>query len=169
MSPSQPLVGQRRNEKEKINVPLNLKTIESYLLCSPTYIGAIFTKSFKKLLIKLDSFSMVVHCKFHWFCVYCTKETIEIFDPLGFLQKAKCLGKKFLSFLKVHINGKTLCCNPKIQSSSSNYCGLYVIFFIKMRDMGYSFRDVLRKFSKKYRQNDKIVKAYVEKLINVAC
>jgi len=151
--------------KNEIKIPVNLETIENCLKCSPTYIGAIFAKSFKKLLLKLDQFSIVVYCKFHWLCIYSTKETLEIFDPSGFLEKSKCFGQKFLDFLKSHISGKFLYCNPKVQSDSSKYCGLYVIFYIKMRDMGYKFRDILRKFSKKYRKNDQLVKAYVEKLL----
>lgn len=172
MSHSKHLEGQeyRKNTKKRndpISVPLSLKKIERFLKCSPTYIGAIFASSFEKMLLKIEEYSMIVYCNFHWLCIYSTKDTFEIFDPSGFLQKSKCFTKKFFTFLKSHISGKILYCNPKIQSDKSQYCGLYVIFYIKMRDMGYSFRDILRKFSKRLRKNDQLVKEYVEKIYTV--
>ena len=153
--------------KKEIKLPLNLKNIEKYLKCSRTYIGSIFANSFKKILLKIDEYSIIVNCKLEWFCIYSTKNTFEIFDPSGVLNKMKLFGKKFLSFLKCHTSGKILYCNPKLQSKSSKYCSLYIIFYIKMREMGHSFQDILRKFSKKYKKNDKLVKQYMDKIISV--
>ena len=168
MSQKIPPGGQSKNEKAKSEKgPISLENIEKHLRYSRTYLGAVFVKSFKKIILKIDKYSLIVYCNSHWFCVYCTKNTFEIFDPLGFLQKKKCIGKNFLNFLKSHIKGKTLYCNPKVQSDSSYNCGLFVVFFIRMRDMGHSFTDIMRKFSKKFRKNDKLVKLFAKKIDNV--
>lgn len=156
-----------KKRRKRLNIPVSLKDIERFLKKSRTYLGAIFIDSFKNLLVKVEDYSVIVYCNSHWFCIFVTKHTFEIFDPTGFLQKSKCIGKKFLSFLKVHIKGKILYCNPKIQSDSSQYCGLYVIFFIRMREMGHTFFDILRKFTKKYKKNDTLVKSYVNEMNSV--
>jgi len=166
MFQKQPLVADKRKkekpkELEKENKPLSLKSIEKFLKRSATYIGAISVKKFKNLLVKNERFSLIVYCNFHWFCLYCTRKTVEIFDPLGFLQKTKCLTNQFFSFLRSHIKGKLVYCNPQIQPNSSNKCGLYVIFFIRMRELGFSFFEILSKFSKNFRKNDIKVKKFV--------
>ena len=167
MSPSKQQAGRKKIAKDEVvngNGPLSLKNIEKYLKFSKTYMGAVFVKSFNKLLLKTKEYSLVVYCNFHWFCIFCTKHTFEIFDPLGFLQKAKCLNAKFFLFLKTHLKGKLFYCNPQIQSNTSYQCGLYVAFFIRMRELGNSFHEILRKFSKDFRKNDQLVKQYMKKI-----
>lgn len=157
----------RRKEykrKENKNKPITLKIIESYLKTSPIYIGAVFSDSFKNLIIKKEVFSLVVHCKSHWLCLYCTSKTFEIFDPLGFLQKKNCSPSPFFTFLRSHVQGKILYSNPQIQSKNSNTCGFYVIIFLRMRELGYSYFDILGLFSKNYSKNDKLVRKLVNKL-----
>ena len=151
-------------KKRNKNGPLSLKQIELYMKSCHSYLGALFVKSFKNLLLKVKKYSLIVYCNAHWFCIYSTRTTFEIFDPLGFLQKSNCLSMNFMSFLKTHIKGKILYCNPKIQSDNSNYCGFYVIFFIRMREMGHSFVEILRKFSKNFQKNDSLVQLYVKKI-----
>ena len=149
----------RKSEKRQ-----SLREIEKYLRNSITYMGAVFVKSFKKLLVKAEKYSLIVYCDFHWFCVYSTKKSFEIFDPLGFLQKSKCITNKFFTFLKSHTSGKTLFCNPKIQSDSSKLCGFYSVFYIYMRELGHSFSTILSMFSKNFRKNDQVIKRYIKKL-----
>jgi len=169
MSRKVPLAGvfaknENKKEKENNNKSLNLKTIESYLKTSPTYIGAVYSDSFKNLIIKENTFSIVVYCKHHWLCLYCTSKSFEIFDPLGFLQKRKCTPSTFFNFLRSHIQSKILYSNPQIQSKNSNACGYYVILFLCMRDLGYSFFDILNLFTSSYSKNDQLVRKLVHKL-----
>jgi len=154
----------QNTRKENKNKSLNLKTIEIYLKSSPTYLGAIYSDSFKHLTVKHNRFSIVVYCKHHWFCLYCTAKTFEIFDPLGFLQKIHCTPQSFFHFLQSHIQGKVLYSNPQIQAKKANTCGYYVILFICLRDMGYSYFDILNLFSNNFPTNDKRVKELVSKL-----
>ncbi len=168
MSRRQHLVGEKSVKKPQRNTenvkPLSAESIEKYLRKSRTFLGTINIDSFNKLLIKSKTFSLVLYCNFHWFCVYSTKKTFEIFDPMGFLQKRKCITKKFFKFLKTHLVGKIFYCNPKIQSDQSSLCGFYVIFYIYMRDLGHSFIDILRKFSHKFVKNDRFVYTSVRKM-----
>ena len=117
-------VAARKKEKSA----LSREKIEKFLKKSKTYLGAIYINSFNKFLVNTKRYSLVIYCNFHWFCIYSTEKTFDIFDPLGFLQKAKCFSAKFFTFLKSHIAGKTLKCNPQIQSRKSFFCGYYVVF-----------------------------------------
>ena len=143
---------------------LSREKIEKFLKKSKTYLGAIYINSFNKFLVNTKRYSLVIYCNFHWFCIYSTEKTFEIFDPLGFLQKAKCFSAKFFTFLKSHIAGKTLKCNPQIQSRESFFCGYYVVFYIYMRDLGHSFIDILNKFSSNFVKNDSFVVKAVNKM-----
>ena len=160
MSPvREKLNGARKREK-----PLALRKIEKFLSKSKTYLGAIYLSSFEKLLVKAKKYSLIVHCNNHWFCIYSTEKTFEIFDPLGFLQKSKCFTEKFLKFLRAQLGQKILYANPKIQSDSSFACGYFVSFFVLSRDVGHSFNEIISKFTKNYRKNQLLVKSFLYKL-----
>ena len=153
------LNGARKREK-----PLALRKIEKFLSKSKTYLGAIYLSSFKKLLVKAKKYSLIVYCNNHWFCIYSTEKTFEIFDPLGFLQKSKCFSEKFLKFIRAQLGQKILYANPKIQSDSSFACGYFVSFFVLSRDIGHSFNEIISKFTKNYRKNQLLVKSFLHKL-----
>lgn len=157
-----PARGKPKNARKR-EKPLALRKIEKILAKSKTYLGAIYLSSFKKLLIKAKKYSLIVHCNNHWFCIYSTEKTFEIFDPLGFLQKSKCFSEKFLSFIRSQIGRKILYANPKIQSDTSFACGYFVSFFVLSRDLGQSFNEIISKFSKNYRKNQHLVKTFLSK------
>ena len=142
------------------NNALSLKKVEQLISKSSTYLGALYLDSFKRLLIKTRTFSIIIFCDNHWFCIFSTPETFEIFDPLGFLQKAKCINSTFLKFLKSQLGRKLLYANPKIQSNLSSACGYFVAFFIINRESGLSFNEILSKFSKNYKKNERLVKLF---------
>ena len=153
-----------RKDIKRRKEALSLNKIEHLLKNSKTYMGAIYSDTFDDLLIKSARYSYVIYCDHHWFCIYVTEKTFEIFDSVGFLQKSDCLPKNFFKFLKTHIKGKTLYCNPKYQSAKSYYCGYYAVFYILMREMGYTFREICSKFSTNYSKNDQFVRKYIKKL-----
>ena len=167
MSPKRPLevekpVKPKRRKDQTVadENPLSLKKIEKLISKSKTYIGSIYSDSFTNILIKAKTFSLIVHCNNHWFCIYSTPETFEIFDPLGFLQKTGCINSIFLSFLKNQLGRKILYANPKLQSGSSFACGYFVSFFILNRESGLTFNEILSKFSKNYKKNELLVKLF---------
>ena len=148
------------NEQKEKNKALSLKEIEKLMSKSSTYIGALFLDSFEHLLVKAKTFSIIIYCDYHWFCIFSTPETFEIFDPLGFLQKSKCINSTFINFLKVQLGRKVLYANPQIQSNTSSACGLFVSFFILNRECGLSFNEILSKFSKNFKRNERLVKLF---------
>ena len=156
----------RKDQKVGDENPLSLRKIEKLIIKSKTYIGSIFSDSFTNLLIKAKTFSLIVHCNNHWFCIYSTPETFEIFDPLGFLQKADCINSIFISFLKSQLGRKVLYANPKLQSSSSFACGYFVSFFILNRESGLTFNEILSKFSRNYKKNELLVKLFFKNKVS---
>ena len=162
MSPErdEPIKKEKNGEK-----PLALKKIEKILARSKYYLGAVYLSSFKNLLIKAKKFSLIVYCNNHWFCIFSSEKTFEIFDPLGFLQKSKCFSVEFLSFIRAQVGQKILYSNPKIQSDDSYACGYFVCFFLLSRELGHSFNEIISKFSKNYRKNQILVKHYLQKLL----
>ena len=143
---------------------LSLADIEKHIKNCSTYLGAIFEDSFKNLLVKAERFSLLILCKFHWFTIHSTKDTFEIFDPLGFLRKRECYGQGLINFIKPHSKGKVFYANPQLQRSSSLYCGYYAIFFIRMRELGLTFNEIYHKFSTNFRQNDSLVLKFVRNI-----
>lgn len=139
---------------------LSLRQIERFISKSKTYLGSLYLDSFKGLLIKAENYSVIIFCDGHWFCIFSTLKTFEIFDPLGFLQKSECINKNFMNFLKTQLGRKILYANPKIQSDKSFACGYFVSFFILNRESGLSFNEVLSKFSKNFQKNERLVKLF---------
>ena len=167
MSPAAEKSKRKRNQAAKLSreKPLALRKIEKILSKSKTYLGALYLSSFKNLLVKAKEYSLIIFCDNHWFCVFSTEKTFEIFDPLGFLQKSKCFSLEFLNFIRAQIGRKVLYSNPKVQGDSSFACGYFVCFFILSRELGHSFNEIISKFSKNFRKNQTLVKLFLEKLI----
>ena len=161
---SQELDRKEKRKKEE-RKPLALKKIEKILSRTKYYLGAIYLSSFKDLVVKAKKYSLIIHCDNHWFCIFSSEKTFEIFDPLGFLQKSKCFSDKFLSFIRAQIGSKILYSNPKIQSDHSSACGYFVCFFLLSRELGHSFNEIISKFSKNYRKNQVLVKQFLHKIM----
>ncbi len=144
---------------------LDASDIDNYLKKSTSYIGTV-ELIFHKLKIKSQRFSLVVNCGHHFFVIYVTPSFIEIFDSLGFLSTKKCLSKNFLRFLGHQIVGKDLRASQKIQSKTSLLCGGFCVYYILLRDKGYTFDQIMNTFSKSLRKNDLIIETFLNKLNN---
>ena len=70
----------------------------------------------------------------HWLAIGIFRETIEIFDPLGFTifnwARVPC---DLLDFLHRMSLSREVKVSPRIQSNASSYCGFYCIFYIILR------------------------------------
>ena len=155
----------RKKEEKSVGVKneaLSLEKIEKFLKNSKTYIGCLYLNSFKGLLVKSETYSIIIYCDNHWFAIFSTPKTFEIFDPLGFLQKSKCMNSIFMNFLKNQLGRKILYANPKIQSNKSFACGYFVSFFIVNRESGLSFNEILSKFTKNFSRNERLVKLFLQ-------
>jgi hypothetical protein len=65
-----------------------------------------------------------------------------------------------LPFKIRHVNLK------RIQSTSSNFCGLYCIYFLVGRSQGFSLEQIVKRFGPSPRLNDLLVVKYYNKVRN---
>ena len=90
----------------------------------------------------------------HWIAVGIYKDMIEIFDPLGFkIFKWSRIPCKLLQFLHRLVGTRTLKISKRIQSSNSNLCGFYCIFYVLMRPY-FSWNMIERQFTVNLANND---------------
>jgi hypothetical protein len=144
-----PEKNENKNEKRKLKSVkqkgLNAKQIDNSLYCSPSYLGAIDMITFKNIIVNVPCFFFVVNCFNHWFSIYYTPKTFEIFDSLGFLETKGCISHNLLKFVAQRIGHKELKTTPSLQSETSTLCGIYFVNFIRQRDQGYTFDQILKK------------------------
>jgi len=155
---------QKRKKKKDANVGIRGGDINLYLAFSKTFLGIPKLKSFSHIKIKSNHFSVVLHCRQHWVAIYSTKKSFEIFDSLGFLNIKNCLGKNVLTFISTYASGKNIKCNHTVQSSKSNLCGLFCVYYITRRDQGHSFEKIMSSFSSNLNHNDSLVLNFINKL-----
>lgn len=91
----------------------------------------------------------------HWFCIYLC-DYPEHFDPAG-LEPMPYV-RTFLT-----ARGSQFMYNSKrVQSFSSETCGVFCLFFAFFRCRNYSFRNILSMFSNDLHLNEIIVKQFFE-------
>ena len=159
--------GNAKSQRKKLKNAkkgLSVGEIQSHLNNSASYLGAIKMASFNQLIVKANFYSFIVHCSNHFFVIYSSDNMFEIFDSLGFLTIKKCVSRQFLKFLNDQLGFKTLKVSQILQSSSSNLCGIYCLYFIIMRDKGLSFEEILKLFSNNRKHNDKLMSQFYNKL-----
>ena len=95
----------------------------------------------------------------HWISIGVYKDEIEIFDPLGFkIFKWSRIPCKLLQFLHRLVGSRKLRISKRIQSSNSNLCGYYCIFYVMMRPY-FSWNMIERQFTVNLANNDlKLIK-----------
>lgn len=142
---------------------LSAVEIESYLKKSKTYLGIIYVSSFKSLTVKANCFSFIVYCTNHWFVIYCCDKSIEIFDSLGFLDTKGCVPNNLLLFIHSHIGTKNFKASHTVQPPDSQLCGIYSLYYILMRDKGYTFEQIMDTFSKDLKENDLLMQRFINK------
>ena len=156
--------GSLRRKRKKRERPLNAGDINRHLVNSTTFLGTITMKSFNSIVIKLPTFSFIVLCNGHWICVYCSKNSFEIFDTLGFLKTKGCVSEGMLKFINVYLSTRNLKASHVVQSNQSVLCGYYCLYFILLRELGHSFEQIMSTFSSVLSENDKLVKSFVNKV-----
>lgn len=120
-------------------------------------------------LINIDRFAIIVNIDTsknpgrHWVAFFRpTKSSdVEFFDSFG-LDFSK-YGMHFTKFVsKFHEVDQSLF---QIQSLNSNVCGMYCIYFLKMRMEQVSYNDILNRFFlNQRRNNDSIVRKFVSSI-----
>lgn len=88
----------------------------------------------------------------HWCAFYLDKPgTIEFFDSYG-----RDIGRNSVHFKRWsnQYGYKIITNNKQIQSDYSNLCGLYCLYYLRMRLQGESMNDIVNSFSTELLSND---------------
>ena len=151
--------------KEKTN-KINASIITKALKCSPNFIGCFAENQLKSLTVTQFPCFLIVNVDStdtsgsHWLAVGIFKNSIEIFDPLGFTifnwARVPC---DLLDFLHRMSLTRQVRVSPRIQSDQSTFCGFYCIFYIILRRFTV-LRNIVARFSiifSKMIENDNVL------------
>ena len=151
--------------KEK-TFKMSARFITKALKCSPNFIGCFAENQLKSLTVTQFPCFLIVNVDStetsgsHWLAIGIFKNSIEIFDPLGFTifnwARVPC---DLLEFLHRMSLTRQVRVSPRIQSNQSTYCGFYCIFYIILRRFTV-LRNIVARFSivfSKMIQNDNVL------------
>ena len=112
-----------------------------------------------KLVINLDLSSQPGT---HWLALSITDSRLEIFDSLG-LDSSTWSRKPIilLKFIEKLSKSRTILISPRLQSSYSNFCGVYSIFFLALCSR-FTFHEICDLFSENFILNDMILTSFIE-------
>lgn len=120
------------------------------------FAGVIDIVNLNDLLIFHAPVSFVSLIDDHWFCVYATKNHIELFDSLA--SKSKLLNNSHIvQFLCNNLINRCLKLNRQIQSVESQLCGQFCVVFLKLRSQGLTFDEIVENYDINPNNNDTIV------------
>ena len=96
----------------------------------------------------------------HWIAVGIFKESIEVFDPLGFKifqwSRVPC---SLLKFIHHHSTLRNLVIADRVQSDTSKLCGFYCVHYIFQRQ--FTTLDIISsRFSVDFEENDFLIKSF---------
>ena len=142
------------------NKPITTSKILTILKDSPNFFGCLaedqteFTtiQSFPAFfIVNIDSSDKEGS---HWIALGIFKESVEIFDTLGFkIFKWSSIPCTLLKFLHRVIGQRSLKISKRIQSPDSVLCGYYCIFYVLMRPY-FSWNMIQSQFSSDFVKND---------------
>ena len=152
----------RKITKKEIqsNKPITTSKILTILKDSPNFFGCLvedqteFTtiQSFPAFfIVNIDSCDKKGS---HWIGLGIFKESVEIFDTLGFkIFKWSSIPCKLLKFLHRVVGQRSLKISKRIQGPDSILCGYYCIFYVLMRPY-FSWNMIQKQFSSDFDRND---------------
>ena len=142
------------------NKPIKTSKILTILKDSPDFFGCLaedqteFTtiQSFPAFfIVNIDSSDKEGS---HWIALGIFKDSVEIFDTLGFkIFKWSSIPCTLLKFLHRIIGQRSLKISKRIQGPDSILCGYYCIFYVLMRPY-FSWNMIQKQFSSNYDEND---------------
>ena len=137
--------------------------INKILSCTSQFVGCFAENELAKLTLTSFPCSLIVNLDHenlpgsHWIALFITKQSIEIWDTLGFrILNWPRIPCTLLKFLHRQLLSRRVVISNRIQSSQSILCGFYCIFFIICRPY-LSFRELSATFSSKFSLNDKLL------------
>ena len=127
-------------EIKETKTGIDAKFITHSLKCLPNFLGCLAENQFSNLVItqfpcfiiaNIDSYYSKGS---HWLAIGIFKDSIEIFDPLGFTifnwHRIPC---ELLGFLQRMAITRKVKLSPRIQPNESPLCGFYCIFYLVLR------------------------------------
>ena len=148
---------QKANKTQK---GVNCIFIQSVLKCSHSFIGCFAENELKNLaigalpcylIVNLDNDQMAGS---HWISIGIFKNSIEIFDSLGFdILNWPRIPTELLLFLHRLALFKKVYCSKRLQPDQSSLCGFYCIFYVKYRPF-FSFNLLENLFTANLENND---------------
>ena len=133
--------------------------IISFLKSSPHFLGCYSDDEISKLILKPTCF-LIVNLDTsdrpgsHWVALGIFKNSIEVFDSLGFdLLSWPTVPHGLLSFLHRVSFRKRIKVIPRIQSKRSTLCGIFCVFYIILRSR-FSLSTILAYFTSSLATND---------------
>ena len=121
------------------------------------FAGLFTDKQLKNINILKHPISIVVLIKNHWIAIYISSKIIILFDSLSQIFHDDYVNIRH--FLQKHSIDKQIITSPVLQSSNSDICGLYVIYFVNEIHNN-SFCDLMKPFSDNLFANDKFICNY---------
>ena len=100
----------------------------------------------------------------HWIAFFQPQPgLIECYDSYG--HKPDYYGPWFTRWLQKHPTTTLMWNNRQIQSDTSNTCGLYCLYFLRQRLMGYSMTNIVQRFNfSDARENDRYIYGVFERV-----
>ena len=148
---------------KKTNQGIKASSINKILTCTPNFIGCFAENEVTNLTITSYPCSLIINLDHdnlpgsHWVAVYISKETLEVWDTLGFRildwPRIPC---NLLKFLHRYVFNRRVIISKRIQSSSSILCGYFCIYFIICRQF-LSFQTIVNTFNSDFNRNDNIL------------
>ena len=96
----------------------------------------------------------------HWICIYSQGEICEIFDSLGNNPKEYTI--HFTTFIQEY--EKCTYSTVKLQSDTSNVCGIYCIFYSYLKSRGFELTEILNTFSENTQMNDCLMRDFLDRV-----
>ena len=133
--------------------------LNSFLKSSPHFLGCYSDDEISKVILKPTCFIIVNldtsdRPGSHWIAIGIFKNSIEVFDSLGFdLLSWPTVPHGLLSFLHRVSFRKRIKVIPRIQSKRSTLCGIFCVFYIILRST-FSLPTILAYFSSSLASND---------------
>lgn len=142
---------------------LSEKNISCFLSKASNFLGCFAQDQLSSLVIKTLPVFIIVNFDHsyssgtHWVALKIGKNTLEIFDPLGFNSlRWPNIPHFLLHFLHRYSKHRFIEISKEIQPYNSTLCGFYCVFFVLYRST-HKFTDCNKIFSAKLYKNDKIL------------
>ena len=98
----------------------------------------------------------------HWVAMYVNNNVPEFFDSIG---KPPSYYHKSFEYLLVNRGPAYRYNSQRLQGRDSEMCGQYCVYYVWMRNRGYSMKEIVNSFSENLAHNDKIVSQFYNKLL----